>query len=482
MRVSEYFSLGRTQPTLDFVDVDIREDVKIFVDPRAIRLIPTEWGEECVALIQEFFSAVLNAIKNGEDEVARSLLENLGEPNETHLGLSQGRSRGRALGPHSAKDVWEALSKSEAARTGLLQDLEDTILMVEGVSTDIVSDISTNLIRAPLIRYTQDICRFYGIPLNDDVDSGPMWDPSEKRWYSEFVQLPMTTEGKLLLVPKVCVRKRMAYDADEYYRHYILEHLRSVELSSNSELVELLKNKRRRVTIKSLKAKYGRGKGMIVRETLKKPDLLRKYRSDKLREIHPPLSHEQLAESEGTEPPNWDSLLDAVQQIPTGKDDASAYEDAVEQLLTALCYPALSSPQKQHRIHDGRKRIDITYSNVATEGFFYWLSQHYPSSHVFVECKNYGKEVGNPELDQLAGRFSPNRGKFGLLVCRAFQNKPLFVERCKDTAGDERGFIVALDDGDLSRLVEFRKEDSPENRFVDAEMVFLKSRFDELIM
>ena len=38
-RVSEFYRLGRTQPALDFVDVDVRDDVKVFLDPRAFRLL-----------------------------------------------------------------------------------------------------------------------------------------------------------------------------------------------------------------------------------------------------------------------------------------------------------------------------------------------------------------------------------------------------------------------------------------------------------
>lgn len=160
MRVSEYFKLERTQPSLDFVDVDIYGDVRIFVDPRALRLLPSEWGDECVSLIQNFFRSVLAAIHGGQSDRAQSLLRTLREPNKTHLGLSRKKARGRALGPESARDVWGSLSKSEAVESGLLEDLEDTILMVEGIDVDIVSDITTNIIREPLIRYTQDACSY----------------------------------------------------------------------------------------------------------------------------------------------------------------------------------------------------------------------------------------------------------------------------------------------------------------------------------
>ena len=151
--------------------------------------------------------------------------------------------------------------------------------------------------------------------------------------------------------------------------------------------------------------KYGTGKQTIVRETRKHPDALAKYRTVKRDEKHLPLTHEDIASIERIGKPDWDRLLRDVTRIPVGKTNSSKYETAIESLLTALFYPNLTNPRVQHEIHDGRKRIDITYTNMAVNGFFKWVATHYPALHVFVECKNYGKEVGNPELDQLAGRF-----------------------------------------------------------------------------
>ena len=73
---------------------------------------------------------------------------------------------------------------------------------------------------------------------------------------------------------------------------------------------------------------------------------------------------------------------------------------------------------------------------------------------IYIECKNYGKEVGNPELDQLSGRFSISRGKVGILVCRSIENKEKLYQSCKDTAKDDRGYILPLDDGDILMLIE----------------------------
>jgi len=423
MRVSEYYQLGRTQPELDFVDVDVYGDSRLFIDPRALRLLPSEWGRECVSLVQNFFREVLRHIREGNPRGAQALLATLREPNETHFGLSKQRASGRAVGREKAQLLGEALARSEAARSGLLEDLEDTILMVEGVAADLVSDMTTNIIRGPLIRYTQDMCNYYGIPMDGTIPSGPLWDPAERHWYDGDVNLPWTEYGPLLLVPKAIARTRMDYDPDEYFRYYILPHLQQKELSVNSELVQLLKNGSRRVTKKSLIEKYGRGKAAIVRETRAYPELLDLYRIDKRREPQPPLSHLQLAEHQATEPPDWNALLQAVLTIPPGRDHFSEYERAIEGLLTALFYPALTHPELQTEIHEGRKRIDITYTNIATDGFFYWLALHYTAPNILIECKNYAGEVSNPELDQLSGRFSPSRGQFGILVCRGFDDK-----------------------------------------------------------
>jgi hypothetical protein len=120
-----------------------------------------------------------------------------------------------------------------------------------------------------------------------------------------------------------------------------------------------------------------------------------------------------------------------------------------------LFFPNLLNPTKEQEIHQGRKRIDILMENGARGGVFHRLHdiRKLPCAFVPIECKNYTTEVANPELDQLAGRFSVNRGKFGILCCRAFEDRAVFVERCRDTFKDDRGLIMPLDDDLVLRLL-----------------------------
>ena len=473
MRVSQAFQLDRTQGELDFVDVDVRGDTRLYVDPRALRLLTTDWGQECVSVIQHFFRTVLEAIREGNHEHAQRLLAGLREPNETHLGLSRGKARGSGLGVGLAEDVWEALSETDAAVTGLLQDLEETALLVPGIDRDRVSDIATNIIREPLIHYTQAACAHYGIPLTAGVDSGPLWDQGRAMWHSRFESLPMTGEDKLLLVPKAIVRKKLDYDRSEYFNHYLLTTMQNGELSAGGELVQLLRSGRRRVTKKSLKERYGTNKAAIARLTREYPTALEDYREEKRKHTASPLTHDDFFVEGLGDTPDLAALLGAVQEIGPGRQPADAYHKAIEKLLTALFYPALTAPQIEYPIHNGRKRIDIAYANVAQRGFFGWVANHYPSAMIFVECKNYAEDPVNPELDQLSSRFSPRRGRVGLLACRTVADKQLMAARCRDTADDDRGFIIVLDDGDLVTLVE---------QFATiGELRLLRERFDALI-
>lgn len=457
MFVSKYFKLGRNQATLDFLDVHIDKDIAVFVDPGAIRALKTEWGHHCVSLLQSYFDTVLEAIRNGQHVRAKELLASLSERNEFHLGFSKGKSRGHALGPILAEKIWTSLIKSKAATTGLLQDLEDTILFVDGLGPDMLSDAVCNIIRGPLVEYTQRSCNYYGIPLTKGVNSGPIWNPRDEKWENGLIELPMTKEGPVILIPKIIARVKQTYGADEYYRHFLMPVLQQHHKDINSSLVHVLKGKKnkgvKKVYKTSLYSLYGVDKLASAKLTGDHPGALTNYRATKKATPSYPLDHIALAKLENVAPPDFSGLLDNVKQIKVGRDGASAYENAIEKLLSAVLYPSLAFPVKQDEIHDGRKRIDITYVNDAKIGFFNWLARHYPASHIFVECKNYGKEVGNPEIDQLAGRFSPSRGQVGILVVRSILNKSRLLQRCKDTAKDGRGYLLVIDDSDLKDLI-----------------------------
>jgi len=261
-----------------------------------------------------------------------------------------------------------------------------------------------------------------------------------------------------VLVPKSIVRFNPAYEHGEYYQHFVLNYLQAEELRRNaSGLVRVIVNQRtqteRRVVLKKdLAERYPKSKQFLYEFSRDHPEVLRQYRAELERREQAGLPSDADTEDERA---IAEALVAVLQQIPVGNADANAFHNLMIGVVEFLFYPSLLHPRKEQEIHEGRKRIDIVMENSARSGVFFDLPnvRQMPCAYVPIECKNYGREVGNPELDQLAGRFSVNRGKVGLLFCRSFEDRALFVQRCRDTFRDDRGLVMPFDDNTSTHLL-----------------------------
>lgn len=481
VRISELYNLGRSQGALDFVDVDTAADVPVFIDPRAARRQQGALGEACRDLLGSYFAEVLEALNNDDRTRLYHLLA-LGEPNETHLGWSQGsRSRGRGVREGTADEIVEVLRESSAAREGLLHNLEDAMLLVPNIGPDLVSDISTHVLRGALVGYTQSWCEFLGIPMSKQ-HAGRIWHPNNLEWDQIDAMLPRTEYGPLVLVPRSIVRYHVSTDTERFYNGYLAPLLENREIARNTDLVQQYQNGRQYVPRPDLHERYPKDKAAIVEHSIELPDALTRYRdSETVDKKYPPLDHEDFNERTSAPLPDFIGLFESVTAISPGSAGAHSFHLNVEALLTAVFYPSLGNAKVELEIHEGRKRIDISYDNIALVGFFRWLSLHHPSASIPVECKNYSRDPGNEALDQLAGRFSEQRGKVGILVAREFADKQRFLERCRDTARDGRGWILLLDDRDLRSLAEEAERTKFLGREEQAEFGLLRDRFQYLV-
>lgn len=464
-RISEYFHLGKTQCELDFVDVFTDRDIRLFIDPYAISLLPGNWSQDAHGLLITFFQKVTDSIRSNKVAEARELLSHLSEPEETRLGMTKDGSEGAGVGPTQAEAIYQALAKSSAVKHGFLNALEECELMIPGIGQDKISDLSTNIIRLKLIEYTHEQCLLHNIPTRN-VAAGAVFSQDTHSWEGLYAELPVVNDASLLLVPKAIVRFRSLYDHQQYYRHFVLNYLRAEALSAGSSLVRSLRNGKRVVFKKDLQAEFPCSKEFLFEFSQKRPDVLESYR-ESLKRLHSKgqkslLSLEDQAEVAA-------SLRQALRNIPVGAEAATQYHRLMIGVVEIIFYPQLIRPVKEQEIHQGRKRVDIVMENAASEGIFHRLPniRRVPCAYVAFECKNYSSDVANPELDQLAGRFSFQKGKVGFLCCRNIDNRNLFLERCRDTFRDDRGLIVVLDDqvvDGLLLLIERRRRDELDAR------------------
>ena len=208
-RFSEFFSLERSQAELDFVDVSNNYDTPVYVDPYAIEIRDDIWAAQASEHIRSFFKEVLDALREQNTARAVALMSHLREPKETFLGVSRGDPKGRGVGKEQAQQLIAAIRQSRAYSTGLLSDLSEMALYVDGIDKDKISDLTTNIIRGLLAEYTNQQCDIYDVPTSRYVGP-PMWHTGRANWISRELMLPRIEDDPVLLVPKYIVRRRLS--------------------------------------------------------------------------------------------------------------------------------------------------------------------------------------------------------------------------------------------------------------------------------
>lgn len=454
-RISEHFGLDHAQAALDFVDVELQTDNHLHIDPFAIQNRNDMWSANCGDHIRSFFQAILEALYRDDLTRVAHLLANLHEPNETRLGQSVGRPRGRAVGQHKAELLAEALKTSRAFDTQLLADVSEAELFIRGIGPDTISDLTTNVVRGPLSKYTKEQCELLGVPTQNVGVLGPVWLPDSLEWEAQVHELPVADGIPVLLVPKYAVRRTLSLDSQEFWDSHMIEFLRQEYLKSGSALVKTLKKDGSKyVTKVSVKERHPKVKDDLAQFVNDHPSVFEAYK--RLKRGVGPLANIDFQE-DFDEAAFAEALIPEFGLIESGKEGgvADRYHRLMLGVSTFLFYPNLVSPKKEYRIDEGRKRVDIRFQNNGEFGFFKNLL-NWPNTRsieVMMECKNYGRDANNPELDQMAGRLSVHRGFFGVILCRTIDNVELMQKRCRDYVRNQSNYIVVLCDNDVIEML-----------------------------
>jgi len=170
--------------------------------------------------------------------------------------------------------------------------------------------------------------------------------------------------------------------------------------------------------------------------------------------------------------------LTHLKKIHRGAEAASDYVRRVGRILGTVYREELVDGKLEVEITGGRRRVDIVFRNVAFEGFFAEIQTVHSieAPRVWIECKNYSKDLGNPEVDQIGGRLGQNQGMFGILSCRSIKDQKLLAARTADVRNRDRKWIVLVTDGDWIEMGQ---------SFLDGDRAgadaVLRRRFQELL-
>lgn len=281
---TEYFQINVKQKDLEFVDIYVNADKKFFLDPAKLLDFDDAMSVQMSNSIVKYFEKMLQFIRNEDKANSLRLLSGLREPKEIHLGYATNGYIGNAVGGIKGEKIYKKMSESNAVKTGLLKDLEESALLVEGINRDIISDMTVMITKKYLISFTQEQCRKLQIPMKK-VKAGKIWDEKQNLWVEIESELPVYDNKPMILVPKKIVTDKLMLDSQDFYRNELLSFVQDELMRADKSLIIVLKNGKRRclITKKQLRVdkRYRYSKELLYTIVQKHPELLQKYRQRK---------------------------------------------------------------------------------------------------------------------------------------------------------------------------------------------------------
>ena len=228
--VTDYYGIPEPVP---FLNVDVDHDKPMFVDPRSVRLQagPAPYVDQANHNTRTFFHEIARcALSSNAADQRRGLdlLQHFEEPRETRLGYAAAGFSGHGGAAEVGTWIWEALTTELEAllRVGILTQIEDLPLFVEGLAEDITSDLTTRIIFEPLSKFTASMVAAYPqFTANGHTTvevERQVWDSTRLQWTTKEVVLPDANGHPLLLVPRDWARPSLLMSAGRYYETKVL--------------------------------------------------------------------------------------------------------------------------------------------------------------------------------------------------------------------------------------------------------------------
>lgn len=233
MLASNHFNIERTAED-DWFDAILNADTELFLDPFFV-FQETEgfWAGAHDEIIKHFdrsFLLIAEGNRNPRSLPYKKALHILTfkEPKELCLGYTAKGTAGSGSGIGFARNISEAISA--AITRGLVhpRHFEELGVLNKGIGADRISDITSTILKPRLIRYTQEIARRHGIPLEPHRIYAAGFDEQRLRWQAPEVEVPTNpyTEGPFLFVPQRFLNELPTLNADDWWDHYENEQLR----------------------------------------------------------------------------------------------------------------------------------------------------------------------------------------------------------------------------------------------------------------
>lgn len=287
----EHFNIPENQVNGEFLNLDLEKDTKLFIDSYYLTWSKNPYCIKALETQKAFMTELMNALKNNEDIKTYQLCSHFKEPKSTGIGLSISSFNGKGSNKVKVQKIINALKSSKAAKTGLLEDLEELILVTRDIGADTISDITTNICFKHFADYTFDQCNKLGIPVSETKELFFYFCEEEKKWKKKKFHLPHAplTENKILspivLLPTEILDDLISYNSSYFFTSVASPIFAKDALNkypSASFIYSLKSTGEKKVILEDIRKLYPEYRGN--KENLDKliteePKLLKTYRS-----------------------------------------------------------------------------------------------------------------------------------------------------------------------------------------------------------
>jgi hypothetical protein len=442
----EGFGLKLSQSEVDFVIPDLATDIPVCIDPFLLYKSRDESLRKHHADLVGVFGHGFKLFEAG-DEAGLDRLVVFPEVNAIGFGYSQGGIHGSGLGWHLNKLLAELLGSSEKVRARGLRHVEELQLLSVGVGPDRVSDIAANVLKVPLIEYTQAQAALWKIPLTKDVPVAHYLDLADMEWRDGHFDLPVNPVGggPVILVPRRMVRLLPWINYDDFY---------GTEAKLLLPPTPRLPRYPGMTKVKRLEV----AKADMVEKVRQAPVVLEQYVNRKEREAAGAEALLPDSKSQIELRTVADDLKARLAALPTGQVASAEYQHLVYEILNFAFEPDLTGGEFEARTYLGTERRDLIYWIEAESSFWKYVRDTYGSPQIMFECKNVA-ELEIDHINQTATYLGSRLGMLGFIVTRAPIPETVLRKTYSvwnDTMQPPRKMILALSDADLVAMIEMK--------------------------
>lgn len=281
----DYFKVDPKQ-SIDFLDLKLEKDTKIFLDPYSVAMTNNIHCINAHKCIKAFMETLLTALKNDDQNLAMDLCSHFQEPKGTGIGLTKKSYKGRGAGEIKASKLVEALMSSEAVMSGAIEDLEELILVVDGIGLDTISDITINLGMKHFIEFTQEKCNELNIPMEKSSTKIDYFCHIEKEWKSTYFDLPHALigeekeRGQIILLPIDTLAKLSPYGTSYFFTNIATPFFVEEGKRAGASFIRAAKSGGYKADIKKMREddRYKGGKKRMGKFIKNNPESLKEYR------------------------------------------------------------------------------------------------------------------------------------------------------------------------------------------------------------